>query len=101
MLGRMEKVVADRGHRGDPRVVLPNDARDAVHLEEMNVARARHETVNGRLKNWKCMSTRFRHAKEKHHLVFRAVAVIEQLKIMNGRPPFQCDVVVDPIVQWE
>jgi len=101
MLGRTEKVVADRGYRGDPRVVIPDQARDEVHLEEMNTARARHETVNGRLKTWKSMSTRIRFAKEKHHLVFRAVAVIEQIKIMNGKPPFQCDVVVDPIIQWE
>lgn len=101
MLGRQEKVVADRGYRGDARVVIPDYARDEVHEKEMNVARARHETVNGRLKTWKSMSTCFRHSKDKHHLVFRAVAVIEQIKIMNGRPPFQCDVVVDPIIQWE
>jgi len=101
LLGRSEKVVADRGYRGDPRVIIPDNARDEAHLEEMNVARARHETVNGRLKTWKIMNTRIRFAKEKHHLVFRAVAVIEQIKIMNGRPPFQCDIVVDPIIQWE
>lgn len=101
LLGKYEKVIADRGYRGDPRVVIPDNARDETHEEEMNTARARHETVNGRLKAWKCMAARFRHAKEKHHMVFRAVAVIEQLKIMNGRPPFQCDVVVDPIIRWE
>jgi len=101
MLRKWEKAIADRGCRGDTRVMTPNNARDQAHEEEMNTARARHETVNGRLKNWKSMSTRFRHNKNKHHLVFRAVAVIEQIKIMNGRPPFQCDVVVDPVIQWE
>ena len=101
MLGRHERVVADRGYRGDPRVIIPDKGQDEVQEEEMNTVRARHETVNGRLKNWKSMSTTFRHDKGKHHLVFRAVAVIEQIKFMNGQPPFQCDVVVDPIIQWE
>ena len=68
---------------------------------QMNTARARHETVNGRLKSWRCMSTRFRHDKEKHHEVFKAVVILEQIKITHGNPPFQCDVVVDPICQWE
>ena len=96
-----EKVIADRGYRGDARVVIPDDARNDEEADVMNVVRARHETVNGRLKKWKVLKERFRHDKKKHHIVFRAVAVLEQIQIMNGRPPFQCDVVVDPIVQWE
>ena len=67
----------------------------------MNIVRARHETVNGRLKRWKILKERFQHDKKKHHIAFRAIAVLEQIQIMHGRPPFQCDVVVDPIVQWE
>ena len=42
-----EKVVADHGYQGDVCVVIPDYARDEVHEEEMNIARARHETVNG------------------------------------------------------
>jgi hypothetical protein len=101
MLAPSEKVVADRGYRGDPRAITPISANSNEHEEQMNTVRARHETVNGRCKDWKSMAVRFRHDKDKHHLVFRAVVVIEQLKIMHGKPPFQCDVVVDPIVKWE
>ena len=86
--------------RRHEKVVAPDNARDEAQ-GEMNTVRARHETVNGRMKDWKSMSTRFRLDKDKHHIVFRAVAVIEQIKIMNGRPPFQCDAVVDPIILWE
>jgi len=81
-------------------VTTPNNARDELHEEEVNTARAHHETVNGHLKNWKSMSTRLRRNKDKHHLALRAVAVAEPIKIMNGRPPFQCDVVADPVIQW-
>eukprot|EP00957_Ditylum_brightwellii_P081153 6173846-Ditylum_brightwellii.AAC.1 len=64
---------------------------------DMEVACARHETVNGRLKNWESMKCVFRHNCDKHHLVFHSVLVIAQIKIQNGRLPFQVDPVVDPI----
>ena len=96
-----ERVIADRGYKGDPKIVTQNDARDEKHKKQMSDVRARHETVNGRLKQWKALSSRWRHDKDKHHIVFRAVAVIVQLRIMNGFPPFQCDVVIDPILRWE
>ena len=101
LLGFGERVVADRGYRGDSRVCHPDSAKSDEHADQMNTARARHETINGRLKAWKSMKQIFRHSRDKHHLVFRAVLVIEQLKIMNGRPPFQVDPVVDPMVAWE
>lgn len=100
-LGRGEKVVADRGYRGDVRVCHPDSATDPAHCEAMNAARARHETVNGRLKTWKSMKQVFRHSRHKHHFIFRAVTVIEQIKIMNGSPPFQVADVVDPMLAWE
>ena len=101
MLCRYEKVIADRGYRGDARVVIPDQGRDEEMEEKMNTARARHETINGRLKNWRSLSARFCHQKDKHHYVFKAVAVLEQIKITHGCPPFQCDVVIDPIYRWE
>ena len=58
-------------------------------------------TVNGRLKFWNCLKQVFRHPRDKHHLVFRAVLVIEQIKIQNGQPPFQVTEYLDPIFAWE
>ena len=95
-LANEECVVADCGYKDTHRVCHP-DMGTPEQQRAMEVARARHETVNGRLKNWESMKRVFRHNRDKHHLVFRSVLVIEQIKIQNGRPPFQVDPVVDPI----
>ena len=55
----------------------------------MSDARARQETVNGRLKNWGCLTQIFRHDRNKHHLVAKAALVMTQLSIANGNPLFQ------------
>jgi hypothetical protein len=48
-----------------------------------------------------CLKQVFRHSRDKHHLVFCAVLVIEQIKIQNGQPPFQVTEYLDPILAWE
>ena len=50
--------------------------------------RVRHETLNGRLKNWGILSQVFRHDIRRHGDVFRACAVITQLTIEHGEPLF-------------
>jgi hypothetical protein len=47
-------------------------------------ARARHETVNRRFKQWGVMGQRFRAAPEFHDDYFNAVANLTQFIIMNG-----------------
>ena len=91
-----EKVIADRGYRGDSSVCHPGTAVNGQHRYAMSVLRARHETINGRLKTWTILKNVFRHDITKHHIVFGAIAVIEQIKIQNGRPPFQAFGYVDP-----
>ena len=98
MLGPGEKVIADRGYRGDSRTIVPTMARSEQHREAMNVARARHETVNGRLKNRGILKQVFRHGRDKHHIAFRSVLVLTQIAFENGSPPFQVDDMGDPIV---
>ena len=51
-------------------------------------ARARHETFNGRIKNFGCLDDRFRHGMEKHKICFEAVCVIVQYQLENGSPLF-------------
>ena len=41
--------------------------------------RARHKTINGRLKKWRVLSDRWRHAPHKHGVMFRAIATVVQL----------------------
>ena len=57
----------------------------------MKVARARHETINGRIKECKICSTPFRCSLELHGSVFRAIVNIEQLVIENESKPFQVE----------
>ena len=101
MLFHDKKVVADQGHRGDVRICHLDSPHSEEHGDQMNVTRACHETVNGHTKSWHCMSDLWQHEKEKHHLVFGAVIVVGQLKIMHGESPFQVDAAVDPITAWE
>lgn len=53
-----------------------------------NRAKARHETFNTRLKNFKILDERFRHGVTKHKAVFEACCVIVQYEMDNGHPLF-------------
>jgi hypothetical protein len=50
--------------------------------------RCRHETVNGRLNNFKILQDTFRHGIKCHGIAFEAVAVIVQYQMDNGAPIF-------------
>ncbi len=54
-------------------------------------ARARHETFNGRLKNWGILSQVYRHNIMSHGDVFRACTVVTQLIVANGEPLFEVE----------
>ena len=86
-----EMVEADRGYRGEPtKVRTPNDYVSQTDKKAKKRARARHETINRRLKQFGCLRQMFRHGVEKHKAVFAAVAVCTQLCFENGERPFQC-----------
>ena len=89
MLGPGEMVIADRGYIGDEKVVTPDNFKNARHKKAMGIARARHETINGRLKNWGILKQIFRHHRNKHHIVFKCILVLTQIDIETGNPPFQ------------
>jgi len=69
-----ERVEADEGYRGHPdKIKCPgNDANPAENRAMHGRVRARHETLNGRLKNWGILSQVFRHHITRHGDVFRA-----------------------------
>lgn len=89
MLNDREKVEADAGYRGEANVRTPNDYVSRSDFRAKNKARARHETVNGRLKIFKALSTTYRHSLSKHRYVFNAIAVCTQISFENGEPPFK------------
>ena len=89
-----EFVEADRGYRGEPfKVRIPVDYETEHEKVQKELACARHETINARLKNFQVLSNRFRHGVTaddmgKHGMAFSAVAVVTQLSIENGERLF-------------
>lgn len=84
-----KRVIADNAYRKESNTVSAPNSQDADELRKFKSrARARHETLNGRLKFFKCLSERFRHGVEKHQVCFEAVCVIVQYQMENGSPLF-------------
>lgn len=89
MLRPGEKIMADRGYRGDDTVVTPLDATNSQENRAIHAIGLRHETVNGRLCCFESMKQTWRHDLRKHQLAFRACLVMVQLRHENGFPVFQ------------
>ncbi len=81
-------VEADNSYVGHPdKIKCPNnDCNLARNLGMQSAARLRHETFNGRLKNWGILKRTYRHDIELHGTVFTACAVITQLCVSNEEP---------------
>ena len=81
-----EKAEADDGYVGEPTKILTPEvnSRTAADVELRQCVRNRHETINRRLKEWKCIKECLKHSLDKHSAMFRAVAVIVQLSVENG-----------------
>ena len=85
-----EKAEADAGYRGETLVVRhPDMFVSQSDNKAKKKSRLRHETINRRIKQFNCMSSVYRHNREKHHLIFQAVAVITQISFESGESPFQ------------
>ena len=81
-----EKIIGDRGYCDD-RCINPNN--ELSQFKRINaIIRARHETVNARLKNFSILKMEFRHALSHHGDVFYAVANLVQLMIETTDPLF-------------
>jgi hypothetical protein len=84
-----EKYVADGGYRdggtfGDTPNGLNNPDQKMKRL-----ARARHETVNKRIKQFEVLNTKFRHQLENHWKCFHAIVNMTQLDIQYVAPLFE------------
>jgi hypothetical protein len=77
-----EITLADKGYKDQQYFKNPENAFEKRIL-------ARHETVNGRLKNFAIMSDRFRHPVDKHPIVFHACVNIVQVLIDHGEKLFE------------
>ncbi len=84
-----KRAVADRGYRGEPaKCSIPNRQDSAEVRLFKSRARARHESVNARFKNYGSLNGNFRHGIDKHKAVFEAVCVIVQFQFETGSPLF-------------
>ena len=85
-----ERVIADRGYRGDRKIVTPFDAvGNKQHDRAMAALRARHEVMNGRLKQFNCLSDPWKHKLSSHDRAFVACLVLVQLNQKHGTEPFE------------
>ena len=79
-------LIADRRYLNEDQISTPNDFdSDEVKLFKQRV-RARQESVNARIKEFRILSERFRSNHKMHHIVFEAVCVIVQFSMESGRP---------------
>jgi hypothetical protein len=80
-------VIADNGYRGYPKLCSTPNSYDTEEVALFKSrARCRQEAYNGKLKNFECLSSVFRHSKEQLQACFEAVAVIVQFKMDGGEP---------------
>ena len=86
-----EKVEADNGYRGEPLSVSTPDncQNNAMKYAAKAKARARHECINGALKNFEALKKQFRHKHIHHSAVFTAIAVLTQMEIEYGGITYQ------------
>ena len=75
-LEKNEKVEADGIYRGVNGTRSKGDFVSRSDQRAKSKARGRHETVNGRIKNWACLRDVWRHPLDKHKYAFAAVVVI-------------------------
>ena len=89
-LEKNEKVEADGIYRGVNGTRSKGDFVSRSDQRAKSKARGRHETVNGRIKNWACLRDVWRHPLDKHKYAFAAVVVITQITFNIGEAPNQC-----------
>lgn len=76
--------IVDGGYKGFKELCIPNPKDPKPLRQFKSRARLRHETFNGRLKFFNCLSQTFRHGMNKHKLAFEAVCVTVQYQMDNG-----------------
>ena len=90
-LDENEMIEADRGYKGMGEVCrMPGDYLSQSDNKAKANARARHETINRRLKQFGVLGKRFRHPLRRHKVCCLAAGVCTQLLIEHGEIPFQC-----------
>ena len=95
-----ELVETDEGYSGD-HVRKPSDYEGRLEWRRMKKnAMARHETLNGRLKQFNILKARYRGDRNKHFLIVNACACIIQSEIMERRAVFNVEYKIIRETTW-
>jgi hypothetical protein len=88
-----EQVKANEGYIGHPnKIKCPQNVGNPAEKWVMQGrVRARHKTLNGRLKKWGILSQVYRHDIMQHGNMFQVCAVVTQLTIKNGELLFKVE----------
>jgi hypothetical protein len=82
-------LVGDNGYAGEDGLISTPNSQDVRQLKDFKKrVRARQETVNARLKTFRCLKDVWRHHISKHKIAFEAVCVICQYELENGADLF-------------
>ena len=91
LLAEGEQAEADDGYKGEAQCIdLPAEGCFAGGQRQRKMkqrVRSRHETANGKFKNFGCLDQQFRHPLRKHKLCVNAVVTITQIGIRYGDAP--------------
>ena len=93
-----ERVLADKGYRGDIKVLTLDDAKDKKQRRSIALIAARHENINRRFKEWGILSKLWRNKDKKHVYVFKSIVTITELEIIKRRPLFQVNGYEDQVL---
>ena len=82
-------VEADQGYVGQPNKIRMKYELGVSENQFEAKARARGEMINGRFKNFRVLTDRYRHMISMHSYVFCAVAVLMQISLTTVSPTFK------------
>ncbi len=86
-----KRAIGDRGYasKRDTNVLSTPNSSDPNEVRKFKSrARARHESFNCKIKNFRVLAQCFCHTLEDHKIVFEAICVICQYQLENGSPLF-------------
>lgn len=81
MIPNGEKLIADKGYIGEGMKLWLKNEGNEVQIRAFKFMRARHETLNGRMKTFKSMDSVWRHDLDKHPVCFYSILVITQINL--------------------
>ena len=91
-LDENECVETDEGYRGDSAMRTPTDYEgNEQYKRDKARVMARHEAINGKLKEFGILRSVYRGDKNRHHLIFNAIVFIIHSEFLEGRGIWQCN----------